>query len=170
MTYAGGMGTVFTTHITLLDKTLLSIIGLNPILGTRKFNMTENELFESLSFYIDQMLDGDALVASTWRRLDFVGCGEDENFNAYWETRDRSGHWAFSKDEIDPLSLKLVLDQPEKKTHIRDDNVIINTLSHLLDRSPEWIRGFQNGWFGKKNNSASISGYIFGRNLRKKYI
>ncbi len=116
------------------------------------------------------MLDGASQGVSSWRCLDFVGCGEDENFNAYWETKDRPGRWSSGNDEIDPLSLKLVLDQPEKKSHIRDDNEIINTLSHRLDRSPEWIRGFQNGWFGEKNNSASISGYIFGRNLRKKYI
>lgn len=120
---------------------------------------------------IDEFLEVAKKGCSSWSELDFEGCGEEENLNAYWDYKECPPCWSSFNDSIDPLSLLLVAKQPERDLRAtRDDMEAINTLCLHLDRTASWVRSFQFGWFGEKNDGQSISGYVTGRNLRLKYI
>jgi hypothetical protein len=73
-----------------------------------------------------------------------------------------------STSKIDPLSLLLWDTNPERCLN-GDDNITTATIAKLLNKSPAWIQSFQNGWSGQKNKSTSISAYLLGVKLRKRY-
>lgn len=70
--------------------------------------------------------------------------------------------------EIDPLSALLLIEQPERIKN--EDSEIIASLSSALNRRPAWIHSFQCGWTNQNNKSGSISGFLLGSKLRKKFL
>lgn len=134
--------------------------------------MKDSMINKMLIKLIDDFLEVAKKGCSSWSALDFEGCGKDENLNAYWDYKERPPCWSANvNDSIDPLSLLLVAEQPERDLRAtRDDVEAINTLCLHLDRSATWVRSFQFGWFGDSNKGQSISGYITGRDLRLRYM
>jgi hypothetical protein len=90
----------------------------------------------------------------------------EDRLYAFWDP-DRK-EWD-AQDAFDPLTCLLLCDQPERCKK-EDDNQIIATLSVHLQRRPAWVRSFLDGWFGPNNQHGSISGYVLGERLRRKYL
>jgi hypothetical protein len=69
--------------------------------------------------------------------------------------------------EIDPLSAVLLVEQlePYRKS---DDDLAVATLANLFKRHTGWVKSFQIGILGQSNSGTSISGYLMGREVKKK--
>lgn len=76
--------------------------------------------------------------------------------------------WHLTSPKVPPLSL-LIIDKNPERCLTLDDDFIIGTISQILDKPPWLILSFQDGWFGRSNRSASISGFLLGEKLRKRY-
>lgn len=96
----------------------------------------------------------------------FEDIGEPNGFNSFWNVQNNM--WTLTSDLSDPLSLLLLSRQPLPYTAGHDD-INVATLCRLLDRKSGWVLSFQDGWYGRSNNSCSITGYVMGRNLRIKH-
>lgn len=89
-----------------------------------------------------------------------------DEFTAVWSHEEI--HWKCSKI-TDPFSLVLLIKRPERNNNA-DDNEVVSSLSVYLKRSPVWIKSFQHAWCGENNKSGSITGYLLGDKLRRKYL
>ena len=74
-----------------------------------------------------------------------------------------------SPDKAEPLSLLLIQKNPERVSS-GDDDILIATLSKFLQKPTWYFRSFQCAWQGKTNSSMSISGFLLGEKLRKKFL
>jgi len=82
---------------------------------------------------------------------------------------DIHNKWVLPSSQIDPLSSILMVEQPIPYLR-KNDDVVISTLSKVLDRKVSWIQSFQDGWVGIDNRHTSITGYLLGSELKKKYF
>lgn len=51
----------------------------------------------------------------------------------------------------------------------KSDDLVISTLSSLVDRPAKWLESFIDAYNGQANSHTSISGYVMGSNIRKHF-
>lgn len=112
---------------------------------------------------LDNLLDEIPMV---WK-LSFERSKQEASLNAFWNLEESCWDCA---DIIDPLSLLIVTESPERERRSNGDSEVIATLGQCIDRRQAWVHSFQCGWYGEKNQSGSISGYLLGNKLRRKYL
>lgn len=71
-----------------------------------------------------------------------------------------------TKMPADPLT-HLLIEKHPVLSKTTDDNFAVGSLARYLDRSPNWIRSFLDGWSGRANQHTSISAYLLGKKVRK---
>lgn len=129
-------------------------------------NMFSDEKIENrLITAIDPVVEGSKAGCSSFE-LTFEDSGEEYGLNAFWDSKESCWN---GRNEMDPLSLLLVSERPERKSVNKLDDETVATIAHVLNRPAGWVRSFQHGWYGRSNGDSSIMGYLLGRKLRIKY-
>lgn len=123
----------------------------------------DDNIEKRLCEHLDNLLNEAPIVLD----LSFKRSKREASLNVFWDTEKSC--WD-CKDIIDPLSLLIITERPERERRGNDDNEVVATLGKCIGRRPEWVHSFQCGWFGETNQTGSISGYLLGNKLRRKYL
>lgn len=110
------------------------------------------------------MINLEYLIFSNINILTFSPSKQEDGL--YVQRHDSGFHCETST--MDPLSLYLISNQPDRMVINNDDNEMIRVLSFHLNQKPSWLRGFLCGWYDINNSSSSIGGYMYGRALMLK--
>ena len=122
---------------------------------SRYINLNDQEVENLLIEVIDAFLKEDD------NRLSFA---YETQHAIFWD----NNIWFLEFAKADPFAI-LIFDQNPECCRNSDDDVIVATAAKMLDQSTWWVRSFLDGWNGCLNNSMSITGYLLGDKLRKKY-
>lgn len=99
-------------------------------------------------------------------KFDVSQISKSQDLFAKWD--DFSNKWSLLSNQIDPLSSILLVEQP-RPCSLKNDDIAISTLSKVLERKVSWIQSFQDGWMGFDNRHTSITGFLLGAELNRKY-
>lgn len=77
--------------------------------------------------------------------------------------------WFIEVEAVDAINI-LIFKKDPKCYKEGNDDYIVSTAAKVLDKPAWWVCSFQDGWYGQSNKSMSISGYLLGDKLRRKYL
>ncbi len=106
-----------------------------------------------------------SFLDSTHYKFNFIDPGTEGGFHIYWNEKQ----WDIKDDNVDPLSIYLYVEKPERYMNGVDD-FITATIAKSLDKTVWWVYSFQDGFYGRTNKSTSISGHVLGRRFRRAYL
>lgn len=88
---------------------------------------------------------------------------EHEGFFVSW--CEQKNAWLLP-DLVDPLSCVIFYKNLERNK-VGHDHLPLATICEFFDRRYDWVKSFQNAWFGDSNRFASINGYVTGTQVKK---